>query len=198
MIYSIFFIFLAQPIHHHYQPQPVPDPRPRPQPPPEPRPQPPPEPRPQPPYNIEEQHYHHQQKRLTFNSIKANLNATNLNVYLAICVLDNIIIPNIQLPLQDNYWTQRCHSCSSDVKTGPYFNWQTPCRESERYPINGNSQIIFELWSYDSQPQFLSGIHIRLNELLLRRRTMENHTDMTLPLSFGPYPGQLQVAIGWN
>ncbi|KAH9420623.1 uncharacterized protein LOC113799668 [Dermatophagoides pteronyssinus] len=147
-----------------------------------------------------------QNGQLTILSTKADLSIPEKDTYLMICVLNNVAEPIHHLPLEDNYWINRCYSCSSDIvqetRTPTYI---TPCPMSERYTINQNSRIIFEIWTYDSTPtsrspsgkpgKFIGGTHLRLKELIDRRNLGHPYS---MRLIDGSATGTLTTEIEWS
>lgn len=143
---------------------------------------------------------------LTILSTKAELTTPELDTYLMICVLNNVAEPIHHLPLEDHYWLNRCHSCSSDLvretRTPRYIS---PCPMSERYPINQNSRIIFEIWTHNSTQtlrtpngkprQFIGGAHLRLKELIDRRNLGRPYS---MHISDGITTGTITTEIDWS
>ncbi|OTF71838.1 hypothetical protein BLA29_005579 [Euroglyphus maynei] len=144
-----------------------------------------------------------QNGHLTILSTKAELSIPERNTYLMICVLNNVAEPIHHLPLEDNYWNNRCYSCSSDIvqeTRTPIYN--SPCPMSERHVINQNSRIIFEIWTHDSTPlpngkpgRFVGGAHLRLKELIDRHRLGHPYS---MHLSDGTVTGTLTTEIEWS
>lgn len=140
--------------------------------------------------------------RLTILATNAYLNhdrRPNFYTYLQICVINNVNDMLDPLPLNNYTWTYRCHSCSSDVVEDIQPKYESPCLYTDRYQINRNSIIIFEIWQYDLARRrpvaFLAGSKLKLSEVI---NDGQLGRKIPMSLSYGPVRGSMQTEIRFN